>query len=612
VYYYSVAIIGSLLEPLTYHWGKPIESRRVVSVELNGKERKAVVLAQVEKPSFKTLEIVQIHSSYFSEQQFRIARFIAEYYICSFGDALALFLPFSDKNHIEFTTDSFDAIVLSKKQQEAFDFVAKESVALLFGDTGSGKTEIYMHYFQEILAKQKRAIFLMPEISLTPQMGRRLEEIFGDAFVMWHSRLTPLQKKRALEKIESGRAKIIAGARSALFLPVCDVGVIVVDEEHDDSYKSASRPRYNARDLAIYVAKIYNAKVLLGSATPSLSSYVKFPHFRLRGGYYKTKKEYLFLPEPEGLSNSLIEALKKRVAAKEQSILFIPTRANFKYLVCTSCGETIRCAFCSVGMSLHHNINAMKCHYCNYTEPIAKECPKCHGNELISSRIGTAQAVKELKELIPYAKIEQFDRDKITTNKRLREALERFNRGEIDILVGTQMLSKGHDYHDVTLAVILGMDGMLGLGDYRAREKALSLLIQVAGRSGRAKDAKVIIQSYNKEFFQHYIENYELFLEDEKEFRKDLYPPYKRLCRLLFSHKKSQKAQDAMREMQVALLQFQNIEIVGAKACAIERVAGKYRYEILLRAERSTEIIKAIRATKVALVEVDMDPIDFT
>jgi len=213
---------------------------------------------------------------------------------------------------------------------------------------------------------------------------------------------------------------------------------------------------------------------------------------------------------------------------------------------------------------------------------------------------------------LPKAVIQQFDRDTITTANKLKKALKKFNDKESDILVGTQMLSKGHDYHGVTLAVVLGLDNMLNMSDYRAREKALSTLIQVAGRSGRAKDAKVIVQTFNEDFFRSYIDNYEAFLESEKLFRQELYPPYKKLCRILFSDKNGAKACDAMREMQERLSAFsESVEIVGAGKCAIERVANKYRFEILLRAEKSTDLIRAIKATKVPMAEIDMDPLEF-
>lgn len=611
--YYNLYILNSPLQELTYCSSKEIDIGAVVKVKLVGKAVKGVVASSIQKPTFESLEIEEVEEYLYSPKQLEFAKFISTYYFCSLGEALGIMIPYLERHEIkeiEPLTVS-KTIELSPKQNEALSFLKKHAVSLLFGDTGSGKTEIYMKYFEEIIKQGKRAIFLMPEISLTPQMSRRLYEHFGEMVVMWHSKLTPKQKKISLGKIYDGSAKIIAGPRSALFLPIKDLGLIVVDEEHDDSYKSSSRPRYNARDIAIYMGKLYDVHVVLGSATPSLGSYVKFKHFRLKESFFCAQKEFIYEPNKESISPLVMEHLKKCIIKKEQSIIFLPTRANFKYLICGDCGYVHRCAFCSVGMSIHQKSRSLRCHYCNFAQMIPKECHECKGHNLVSSRLGTAEALKEIKEELPEARAEQFDRDAITTQNKLKNALKRFNDKEIDIFVGTQMISKGHDYHGVTLAVVLGMDNMLGMSDYRAREKALSTLVQVAGRSGRKESAKVLVQSFNEEFFKAYIDRYEEFLEDEKEYRKELYPPYKKLCRALFSHKNAQKAQDAMSEMLECLQKNQAIEIVGFGKCAIERVADKYRFEILLRSDKSTDLIKALLACKNALCEIDMDPIDF-
>ncbi|WP_457743647.1 primosomal protein N' [Sulfurimonas sp.] len=614
MHYYNISILGSPLGALTYQSKTPIQIGTKVSVKLRNRVLFGVVILQRDKPNFKTNSLLEITAFRYAPKQILLAKFISSYYICSLGDALNLMLAYDTSylNSQPISSVSYESkIKLSSIQNSALSFLNKYKVSLLFGDTGSGKTEIYMKDFERTIAEGKRSIFLMPEISLTPQMSKRLEEHFGESVVMWHSKLTPKKKKEALAKIYSGEAKIIAGPRSALFLPIEDLGLIVVDEEHDDSYKSSSRPRYNARDIAIYMGKLYDINVVLGSATPSLGSYVKFPHFRLKGGHFSAKKSFMYEKNVETLSPLILHHLEDTLVKKEQSIVFLPTRANFKYLICQDCGHTIKCEFCSVGMSVHQHSRALKCHYCNFTQAIPQVCPECHSAHLTSSRLGTAEAVQNIQELFVNAVVEQFDRDVITTANKLKKALKRFNDKKSDILVGTQMLSKGHDYHGVTLAVVLGMDNMLNMSDYRAREKALSSLIQVAGRSGRAKDAQVIIQTFNEDFFKEYIEKYEEFLESEKEFRKELYPPYKKLCRILFSDKNGLKAREEMQKMRDGLTAFREVEIVGAGKCAIEKVANKYRFEILLRSDKSTDIIKAIRATKVDLAEIDMDPIEF-
>ena len=614
--YYTLSIIGSPLGEYSYHSLKTIDVGTKVTVEFNNRVKDAVVMSSCEKPEFDTNEIVNVTDNVYSSKQMELAKFIATYYICSLGDAYSLMMAFTtvnstDSNEEDENISDESKIFLSDKQDSALEFLKQHEVSLLFGDTGSGKTEIYMKYFEEMLKEDKRSIFLMPEISLTPQMGVRLEEHFGELVVMWHSKLTPKQKRIALEKIHSGEAKIIAGPRSSLFLPINDLGVIVVDEEHDDSYKSSSRPRYNARDIAIYMGKLYGINVVLGSATPSLTSYVKFPHVRLKGGHFSSTKKFVYEKSVETLSPLIMSSLETTLQAKEQSIVFLPTRANFKYLICQDCGHTYECAFCSVGLSIHQKSRAMKCHYCNFTQAIPQVCSECQSPNLTSARLGTAEAVKNISEELPNANVEQFDRDVITTSAKLKKALKRFNDKESDILVGTQMLSKGHDYHGVTLAVVMGMDNMLNMGDYRAREKALSSLIQVSGRSGRAKDALVLVQSFNEPFFSAYINSYEDFLESEKEYREGLYPPYKKICRVLFSHKNGAKAQEEMRKMQDSIMAFSDVEVVGSGKCGIERVANKYRFEILLRSDKATSLIRAIKATKVTLAEIDMDPIEF-
>ena len=610
--YYLVALLGSPLEPLTYHSESLLQEGRKVALTLRGRKEWGVILKEVEAPSFVT-QPCEPTDFLFSKRQLELAKFIAGYYICSLGDALGSIVPFSLSASPLSVEAVETTIELTSLQQKAFDFLLSHKVALLFGDTGSGKTEIYMKLFERMLQEKKRSIFLMPEISLTPQMSKRLQKQFGNRVVMWHSKLTKKQKEKALESIYSGEASIVAGPRSALFLPVADLGLIVVDEEHDESYKSSNRPRYNARDVAIYMGKLHNIPIVLGSATPMLGTYEKFPHVRLRGRHFQTKRRFVYEHSVEALTPVIVQKLAETVAKKEQAIVFVPTRANFKYLQCSSCGEGFECAFCNVGMSLHIKIGALKCHYCGFTQSIPKVCPKCGSDDLVTSRLGTAEALKELQEALPQARIEQFDRDTVTTQNKLKKLLQRFNDKEIDILVGTQMLSKGHDYHDITLAVVLGMDNMLGLPDYRARERALATLVQIAGRSGRKKDAQVHVQSFNEDFFSEYVENYDAFLEEEKFYREGLYPPYRRLARILFAHKNAQKAKEQMEKMAENLQRFsQTVQIVGTGECGIAKVAGKYRYEILLRAAKATDLIKAIRASMVDLAEVDMDPLEFS
>ena len=611
MHYYEVAINNSPLEPLTYQSDEQIALYTQVQVKLRNRNEIGTITKEVEKPSFECSDILEVFPLTLHEESMKSANFLAQYYFCSLGEALAQFVPFSTEQSVEKVKSIETTITLSQKQQEAFSFCIERKNSLLFGDTGSGKTEIYMKLFEQMLKEGKRSIFLVPEISLTPQMQTRLEDHFGDRVALWHSKITKKRKEKILERIRSGEIYIVAGPRSALFLPITDLGLIVVDEEHDDSYKSSSRPRYHARDMALLMGSQQDVKVVLGSATPSLNSYEKFDIFRLRGGFYNSARGFTFHSATDTITPEIEESIERVVEAKKQALLFLPTRANFKYLQCEDCGHTHSCVFCSVGMSLHRHSNSVRCHYCGYSEAIPKVCTQCGSEILKTSRLGTAEVVRHFQENKPNIKVAQFDRDVITTQKKLITLLESFNRGEIDLLVGTQMLSKGHDYHDIALSIILGIDNILGMADFRARERALSLVIQIAGRSGRSDEASVIVQTANSEFFAAYLDDYELFLKDELEFRKGLYPPYKHFARILFSHTKAINAQNDMNKMLSRLQKFSNVEVVGSGVAAIERIANKSRFYILLRSDKRTELLKAMKATKTALAEIDIDPIDF-
>ena len=608
MYYYEVALLSSPLL-LTYQSQEPIQTGQVVEVLVRGHLRKGVVIAQVPKPSFDCIKIQNTTSFFYVSWQMEVAKFIATYYVSSIGEALGLFIPFTKSQETKWLEHSYTkSVQLSLKQQEALEFLQNHSPALLFGQTGSGKTEVYIEFMQKVLQQRKRAIFLMPEISLTPQMQKRLEAVFGEDVIIWHSRLTKKQKEINLANIYSGKAKIVAGPRSALFLPIKNLGAIIVDEEHDDSYKALSSPRINAKDIAIYMGKKLGIPVVLGSATPSVQSYYKFKSFYLPS-FYKAKKRFVF-ERQSGLSPKILEAIEEVLAKKKQAIIFLPTRAYFKYLICQECAKPIKCPYCDVGMSVHFDKKALVCHYCNFSEFIPKKCPNCGSMHLNAQRVGTSEVAKELQQLFPQAVIEKFDKDVITSQKKLENTIERFAKKQIDILVGTQMLSKGHDYADVALSVILDIDYVLAQADYRAREKAAALVVQIAGRAGRKEDATVIVQTKNREFFERYID-YRQFLEDELALRQDYYPPFVKLAQLLFAHKSDDVAKSAMEEVVRCLQNVGGVEIVGYGRAAIEKIAGKFRYHILLRSKSAKKLLEAIYACKNDLTEVDMDPVNF-
>ena len=614
MFYYELALLKSPLTPLTFQCEKELQLGQLVKIGLRNRKKldDAVVVKEVEKPTFKCSDIQEITSFYFDEKMIEVAKFISQYYVCSLGEALSVYVPFNKNVEKLDLNEKFDCdIELSKEQNEAFEFLNEKRQALLFANTGAGKTEIYIKTIEKHLNENGQAVLLMPEISLTPQMQKRLEKVFGDSVAIWHSKISKKKKEQILENLLSGKLKLIAGARSALFLPYKNLSCIIVDEEHDDSYKNDSKPRLNAKDLSIYIAKKYNIQLILGSATASLGSFRKLPYFRLTKTYFNSNKKYYFDDTDSNLSDKIINKIKSVLNENKQVIIFLPTRANYKYQICTSCGKSVECPYCSVSMSLHKNDLALKCHYCGYAQQIPKSCPSCPNGIIHNLRVGTAQIQEELQEIFKDKVIKRFDRDVVRTDKQLKDILNDFNKDKIDILVGTQMLSKGHDYHNVKLAVVLGIDSVLNMNSYKSREKALSLLIQISGRSGRKDDGEVIVQTKNQEFFSHYLlqSDYKEFLEGEVEFRTDLYPPSIKMARIIFAHTNGLKVKEELDKYVSILKQKENIEVIGFGQSPIFKMANKFRYEILLRSSNIKALLQALHSVDSTMASIDMDTI---
>lgn len=617
MFYYLIALLKSNAPLLTYTSKDRLLEYEIVSLDLKNKQKLGVVVRETKEPPFKCKEIKKTNLC-FTQLQKKLAIFISQYYCSSYGETFGIFYPKENQQHTcNLPDQNIYLQELNTDQQDIFNFCKNKNFSLLFGDTGSGKTEIYFHLIDSILQQKKQILFLMPEISLTPQTEKRLKNAFGDIVGIWHSKISTKKKQDILKRLENGEIKIIAGARSALFLPLENLGLIIVDEEHDDAYKSQSRPKYNAKDLCIFLAKHTEIKVILGSATPSLQSYYLAKKeqtiARIKGTFFKTKKKFLFDSSRDILSQKIIHLIKESLSKKEQVIIFVPTRANFKTLLCSQCGNTITCKYCSVAMSLHHKKNMMLCHYCNFSSPIIEKCPVCNSAELTSRRIGTAQLLLELQNIFPRAKIDIFDKDHTSTDKKLKKILQDFKNQETDILIGTQMISKGHDFHNVNLAIILEIDYILKSPDFRCNEKAISLIYQVSGRSGRKENGKVLIQSFNAPFLRSQISDYKDFLEYELENRMDYYPPFVKLILLHFEDKKEIIAQQNMQEI-LSNLSSSFFEVVGYGKSGIEKVANIYRYHILIRTNKPIKTIKFLQSLfeKYKNFEIDVDPVDLS
>jgi primosomal protein N' (replication factor Y) len=616
MYFYEVAIL-STPNTFTYKSLYKLNLYEFVEVKVKSKIKSGFIVKEVSKPSFncKSIILKNSHSlikknnliktdkffnnKFLTKEYFEIASFISSYYFSSLSESISLFTPFIDNKKfpkIDIQTD----INLSNKQKEAFDFVNKNQTSIIFGDTGSGKTEIYIKLIEQIINQNKTAILLLPEISITSQIEKRLVKVFGDLVGIWHSKMSKKSREKVLERIYNGDVRVVVGARSALFLPMKNLNLIIIDESHDDSYKSSSMPKYNAKDLAIYFANKLNIKVVLGSATPLVSDLYKFPYFRLKGTYFKTRKVISF---EKNLSEDIFFKIDKVLESNKQVIIVIPTRGSFKYMICHECGEVLKCPYCDVAMSVHYDEKRVKCHYCNFISMIPSNCSKCNSEVFNNSRIGTTEVVEILKNRFPNYKIEKFDRDSVTTKTKLDTTLKKFNNKEIGILVGTQMLSKGHDYHGVSLSIILDIDFVLAIADFRAKERALALLTQVSGRSGRKENGETIVVTNNKGFFE---QSYEDFFKNELEFRKDLnYPPFSKLALLEFSDKFDKNAEKQMKEV-LNCLKKKNINIIGFGASPIKRISNQYRYQILVKGEK---FHSPLYECKSEFVKIDFDPV---
>ena len=496
--------------------------------------------------------------------------------------------------------------VLTKAQQNVVDSVLNDQrhvPFLLFGVTGSGKTEVYMQIIERVLQKGKTAIILVPEISLTPQMIEQFSNRFGNQIAALHSALSEGEKYDEWRRIARGEANIVIGARSAIFAPLKNIGIIIMDEEHSDSYKQGDKnPRYHARDIAIWRGKYHSCPVLLGSATPSLESMA-----RAQKGVYElvTLQERVngkMLPEVEiidmnqeskrssyHITNTLLKNLNDCIKRGDQAILFLNRRGFSTFVTCKNCSEVIRCPNCDITLTYHKSNKMLRCHYCGYATPLPKECPKCHENSLSDLGVGTEKIEEELHILLPSVKVLRMDVDTTSKKGAHKKMIDAFRNHEYDILLGTQIVAKGLDFSDVTLVGVINADTSLNIPDFRSSENTYSLLSQVAGRSGRSSKAgKVLIQTFNPDhyaisFVKHH--DYLGFYNEEMKIRKRLgYPPFYFLCYLKISGKEADYLfQESLKIKRSLERNLQYTTILGPTTLAVFKVNNIYRYGIILK-----------------------------
>ncbi|MBI5206338.1 MAG: primosomal protein N' [Candidatus Firestonebacteria bacterium] len=535
------------------------------------------------------------------------------YVLCSTG-----FRSFSSntESFSDFREEIESPFILTDEQSKCLKFIEQHSnqfgVVLIHGITGSGKTEVYLQAISRTIAFSKQAIVMVPEIALTPQTIARFKRRFGENNIaVLHSRLG--EKKRLSEwwRIKNGEVKVVIGARSAVFAPLPDVGIIVIDEEHETSYKQDESPRYHARDAAIMRAKFCNAQVILGTATPSLESYynVSLGKYKLFCLNKRVKKS--FLPEMEivdmrdevskgnlnAFSESLISGMKDSLIKKEQIIIFQNRRGFSSFILCRKCGRSLKCKNCEVSLTYYLSRKRICCHYCGYTESVPDICPLCGSEYLENFGIGTEQIEDSIKKMFPDKRVARLDLNVSVKKGELERILEDFRQHKLDIMIGTQIIAKGHDFPQVTLVGIIMADITLNLPDFRASERTFQLLTQVAGRAGRGSlPGKVIIQTYDPSHYsikwacQH---NYRNFYEEEIKYRRALlYPPFTFLVNILFRSKSLEHCLSASRKFSKIFDRFKlkDMQLLGPAPAPIPKINNYNRIQIILKGYNRTSL----------------------
>jgi primosomal protein N' (replication factor Y) len=510
---------------------------------------------------------------------------------------------------------------------------------LLYGVTGSGKTEVYLTAIETALAQGRSALLMVPEIALTPQMAGQFFARFGDRVAILHSAFTDVERTGQWRRIRSGAASVVVGTRSGVFAPVQNLGLIVVDEEHDGSYKQEENPRYNGRDVAIVRAQGAGACVILGSATPSLESRYnaekgKYTLLELPGRIearpmprvelIDMRQEFLETRKQETFSRKLIEALGERVESGEQTIVLLNRRGFSSFVACRACGERVQCINCSLTLTYHKRDRRLLCHYCGYAEKVPSQCPKCSSEHIYFLGIGSERVEEELHRAFPAARIARLDRDTVTGKRQYETILQEFREGNYDMLVGTQMIAKGHDIPNVTLVGVVAADMGLGMPDFRAAERTFQLLTQVAGRAGRGSlPGIVLVQTINPDHYAVRLaaaQDYQGFYEKELNFRRMMhYPPFSAMANVLVRSEKKEMAMRMSTELGYLLNPPpEKLRVMGPAEAPVPRLKNEYRYQFLIKAasrKALNELLQKIRNFALehkwgatALV-IDVDPL---
>ncbi len=581
-----------------------------------------------------------------TQELLETAIWVSKYYLCTIGEAVNSILPSARRESSE-QSFSFDSEIsagikqnLSEEQKKAVnDILAhaeknESSFHYLYGPTGSGKTEVFLQTAEQILKKNKGVIYLVPEISLTQQVVDSVVNRFGPQVAVLHSSLTQSQKLTQWKKILHREARIVIGARSAIFAPVPDLGMIIIDEEHDSSYKSGNTPRYHARQTAMYRASKLKIPLIMGSATPSVEAWhlmncgklLKHTLSKRLAGGEKPSIKCINLNQSvmQGcISEELKNEIETTLKEKKQAILFLNRRGFTHFFRCSTCGFEMKCKNCSVSMTFHKSENRLRCHYCGWHILPPSSCPKCGSLDIGYSGFGTEFIEAETAQKFPNARIVRVDTDSVSKKGELQNKIDAFKKGEFDIMLGTQMVAKGLNFPNLKTVGIILADTALHLPDFRATERTFSLITQVAGRAGRFfPDGKVFVQTYNPENQAISFAcnaNTEGFYDFEINQRKLLsFPPFSRLIRLVFRSSNQIKAEKTSEDAAnlIENLKIPGVEILGPSECPLSKISQNYRFQLILRGEKIVPLQNAVRKLlfdyrhpQEVYIECDVDPV---
>ena len=651
--YVQVVVAKPLFQRFTYSFDPTIFTIEVgmrIVVPFAHKDITAFVFEVVpviEETTYAIKDVIKVidKEPLFTQSHIDLATWMSKFYFCSEGEAISAMIPSnkrekdldesfgSDYESIEITESQ-----LSDEQKSAIHsiYTSEEALHYVYGVTGSGKTEVFFNVAYQTIALGKQVIYLVPEITLTYQLVTYLSTRFHNRVAILHSKMSGSQRLKEWKRIQKGEVDIVIGARSAIFAPFNSIGLIIIDEEHEQTYKAGNTPRYHARQVAQKIASQHSAKIVMGSATPSLEAWAMMNEGqivkhtlakRVSGGYLPTIQVVDMLQEKEMISRLLYRSMKETLEKKRQVILFLNRRGFSYFFHCNSCGYEMSCPHCSVSLTFHKSEHAMVCHYCNYrTKPI-DVCPSCNSVDVGYAGFGTQMVEQEIRKKFPHAILSRIDADISKKKGEVKDILDKFQKGEIDILLGTQMVAKGLNFPKVDLVGIVLADSTLNLPDFRSQERTFSLILQVSGRSGRYNNnGKVIVQTYhaqNQAIKMATTHNLEKFYEEELDIRKQtLFPPFTRLVNLVVRGKNKDLCKNEIENIAslassaIEHLPRGVVELVGVSECPIEKINNNWRYHIILRSVDFKGLLQVVtyiqrnhKVMRNTYLEIDVDPL---